>query len=273
MNVSIQDTYNLVWKLGAVITNGADPVILETYESERRPVARQLMTLDSRLVQAYEKEEKDASSGVYEVRDQYAGFMAGIEVTYPHSIVVADKDRAGETTLAKNIKLGMRLPSFLVVHLCDGVSIHLAQRLPSDGVWRLLVFPGDLREKERVNALSAFAESFSKRSHLAHLQRTHPQGSRCPRIESLLVQSNHRSSINLLDLPELFHPFDDVMGWDYWRAFADDKNMAYKGYGIDQAGLGCLILCRPDQHVAWIGSMEDTAGLDSYFSTFIGSSR
>lgn len=69
MNVSIQDLYNLIWKLGAVITNGTDPSIVETYDSERRPVTKKLMDLDESLVQAYEKEENDTSSGIYEVRE------------------------------------------------------------------------------------------------------------------------------------------------------------------------------------------------------------
>ncbi|KAJ5577620.1 uncharacterized protein N7459_006584 [Penicillium hispanicum] len=272
MNVSIQDTYNLIWKLGAVITNGADPMILETYDTERRPVAKQLMDLDSRLVQAYEKNDEDLSSGIYEVREQYAGFMAGIDVTYPASTLVAEKE-TGDSTLASNIKLGMRLPSFPVVYQCDGVSAHLVQSLASDGAWRLLVFPGDLRQPEKVHALARFAETFSKRSHIAHLQQMHSQEWRCPVIDLLLIQSSPRGAVDLLDLPELFHPFDDSMGWDYWKVFADDHDQAYAGYGIDKGGPGCLVLCRPDQHVAWIGRVEDIAGLDSYFSFFIGQPR
>jgi phenol 2-monooxygenase len=273
MNVSIQDSYNLIWKLGAVIANGADPIILGTYDTERRPVARQLMDLDARLVQAYEKEEKDISKGIYEVREQYAGFMAGVDVTYTHSILVTEGGKDGDSNLASNITLGMRLPSFLVVYLCDGQPSHLAQRLTSDGLWRLLVFPGDLRQPERMKALLNFADVFSKHSYLAHLQRIPAPEWRCHIIELLLIQSCPRSAVNLLDLPELFHPFDDTMGWDYWKAFADDRDQAYKGYGIDKRGSGCLVLCRPDQHVAWIGSMEDTSGLDSYFSSIFGPLR
>lgn len=71
----------------------------------------------------------------------------------------------------------------------------------------------------------------------------------------------------MLDLPELFHPFDYIMGWDYWKAFADDRDQTYNGYGIDKGGLGCRLLSRPDQHVAWIGSIEDTTGLNQYFSS------
>ncbi|KAJ5105438.1 hypothetical protein NUU61_002785 [Penicillium alfredii] len=220
MNVSIQDTYNLIWKLAAVVTNGADAMILATYDSERRPVAKTLMDLDSRLVQAYEMEEKDTSSGIYEIRNRYAGFMAGVDVTYSDSILVTGKETV-DPNLARNIKLGARLPSFLVVFHCDGAPVQLAQRLVSDG------------------ALGGGAARL----------------------------------LNLLDLPEPFHPYDDFLGWDYWKVFADDRDQAYTGYGIDKQDPGCLVLCRPDQHVAWVGSMEDVAGLDNYFSIFVGSSR
>ncbi|KAJ5797823.1 uncharacterized protein N7503_007119 [Penicillium pulvis] len=266
MNVSIQDSYNLIWKLGAVIANGADPSILETYDSERRPVAEKLMDLDERLVQAYEKEENDTSSGIYEVREKYAGFMAGVDVTYSHSTLIAKTKKGDDLDVARNIELGMRLPSFLVVQMCDGVPLHLAQKLTSDGWWRILVFPGDLRQPARMKALTDFADYFSEHSHLTHLQRIQSPEWSCPNVELLLIQSCPRGAVNLLDLPELFHPFDDVMGWDYWKTFADDQDQAYNGYGIDKGGSGCLVLCRPDQHVAWIGSMEDTAGLDQYFS-------
>ncbi|MEW2134273.1 FAD-dependent oxidoreductase [Streptomyces sp. NPDC005435] len=42
MNTGIQDAVNLGWKLAAV-TQGADPSLLDTYESERRPVAAHVL--------------------------------------------------------------------------------------------------------------------------------------------------------------------------------------------------------------------------------------
>ena len=279
MNVSIQDTYNLVWKLGAVITGEADPVILETYGTERRPVAEDLMRLDLQLVKAYEQEEVNTPSGIDDVREQYAGFMAGVEVTYSHNALIAEERMCSYPRLAKNIKLGMRIPSFPVVHQCDGSSTHLAQKLSSDGLWRLLVFSGDLRQPEKKNALFSFADIFSKHSRVVNLQSTQTHRRSHPTIEPLLIQSNPRSAVNLLDLPEIFHPFDAALGWDYWKVFADDRayneesEQAYEGYGIDDGGLGCLVLCRPDQHVAWIGCMEDVGGLYRYFSGSLSASR
>lgn len=39
MNTGIQDVHNLAWKLGLLLNGVASPSILQTYESERRPVA------------------------------------------------------------------------------------------------------------------------------------------------------------------------------------------------------------------------------------------
>lgn len=268
MNVSIQDAYNLVWKLGAVLTEGADPVILETYDSERRSVAKKLMESDARLVTAYEDQGNGETTGVLEVREKYAGFMAGVEVTYSPNVLVADGDASGYPTLAQNIKLGMRLPSHTVTYHCDGTSTHLSQRLISDGTWKLLVFPADLSQPEKMNSLAKFADCFNNNSHLAHLRQKSDTKSRGPMIDVLLVQSSPRNTNKLLDIPLIFHPFDELMGWDYWKIFTDGDGQAYPGYGIDGNGEGCLVLCRPDQHVAWIGGSDDITGLDNFFSFF-----
>jgi 2,4-dichlorophenol 6-monooxygenase len=42
-NTSVQDSYNLAWKLAAVLRGQADPGLLETYSDERAPVAKQIV--------------------------------------------------------------------------------------------------------------------------------------------------------------------------------------------------------------------------------------
>ena len=46
MNVSLQDGYNIGWKLGAVLTGKARPSLLETYVQERQKVAVDLVEFD-----------------------------------------------------------------------------------------------------------------------------------------------------------------------------------------------------------------------------------
>jgi len=43
-NTSVQDSYNLAWKLAAVLNGQASPKLLDTYSAERAPVAQQIVT-------------------------------------------------------------------------------------------------------------------------------------------------------------------------------------------------------------------------------------
>ncbi|KUL88788.1 hypothetical protein ZTR_03505 [Talaromyces verruculosus] len=215
MNISMQDTYNLIWKLGSVITHNANPAILETYESERRPVARTLMELDKRVLSAYEQEDSKGE-GVDKVRQQYAGFMSGTGVVYEPSILVADYDTKFRLSRAgmEDVKVGMRLACFnkKVKNQADGAMKHLLSFLRSTGVWRVLLFAGDLRQEAQLKKLNEFATSSLAKNYLHKLSSF---------VESFLIHASPRDPIDFFDIPEMFRPFDETFGWDYGRIFTD----------------------------------------------------
>ncbi|OKI09865.1 pentachlorophenol monooxygenase [Streptomyces sp. CB02923] len=49
LNTSVQDAYNLGWKLGQVIRHGAPDSLLDSYEAERLPVAESILDTSTRL--------------------------------------------------------------------------------------------------------------------------------------------------------------------------------------------------------------------------------
>ncbi|WP_229852805.1 FAD-dependent monooxygenase [Streptomyces albospinus] len=49
MNTSVQDAYNLGWKLGQVLRHGAPESLLDTYQTERRPIAARILETSTRL--------------------------------------------------------------------------------------------------------------------------------------------------------------------------------------------------------------------------------
>lgn len=49
MNVSMQDTYNLGWKLGLVCKGILKPEVLSTYELERKQIAKDLIAFDQKF--------------------------------------------------------------------------------------------------------------------------------------------------------------------------------------------------------------------------------
>ncbi|MGK5732401.1 FAD-dependent monooxygenase [Streptomyces sp. URMC 124] len=49
LNTSLQDAYNLGWKLGAVLRHGAPDALLDTYDAERTQVAADVLKLSTRM--------------------------------------------------------------------------------------------------------------------------------------------------------------------------------------------------------------------------------
>lgn len=52
-NTSVQDSYNLAWKLAAVLRGEADPRLLESYSEERAPVAKRIVTRANRSAREF----------------------------------------------------------------------------------------------------------------------------------------------------------------------------------------------------------------------------
>lgn len=55
LNTSVQDAYNLGWKLAAVLS-GAPDALLDTYEEERRPIAADVLGLSTRLLAGHRRQ-------------------------------------------------------------------------------------------------------------------------------------------------------------------------------------------------------------------------
>ncbi|WP_189214094.1 FAD-dependent monooxygenase [Actinokineospora fastidiosa] len=62
LNTGIQDAHNLAWKLAEVLAGRADPALLDSYEAERRPVARRVV--DRALYSAFNQLAITAGTGV-----------------------------------------------------------------------------------------------------------------------------------------------------------------------------------------------------------------
>lgn len=153
MNVSLQDGYNIGWKLASVIKGQAQPELLETYVLERQKVADVLINWDKVWAKQMSSMAKDAggvmdANGKIDFSEIFVkaeAFTAGLTVTYDDSIITQAK--GSNQQVATKLKVGMRLQSAQVVRFCDAKVMQSVNALPSDGRWRIVVFPGDIRQE------------------------------------------------------------------------------------------------------------------------------
>jgi len=93
LNTSVQDVYNLGWKLAAVL-DGAPESLLDTYEEERRAVAEGMLGLSTKLLDAAKKGRMDRGREVMQ-----------LDIGYPEmTLAVHGRERE------KGVRAGDRAP-------------------------------------------------------------------------------------------------------------------------------------------------------------------
>jgi 2-polyprenyl-6-methoxyphenol hydroxylase-like FAD-dependent oxidoreductase len=97
LNTSVQDAYNLGWKLAAVVS-GAPDALLDSYEDERRPIAATMLGLSTRLLEALKRGERRRGR---ELRQ--------LDLGYPESSLALEKPKRDFGLLA-----GDRAPDALI---------------------------------------------------------------------------------------------------------------------------------------------------------------
>lgn len=152
MNVSLQDGYNIGWKLGEVLTGLATPSLLETYVLERQKVATDLINFDRYFSKLFSSGAKTTPAEFQQGFIQSGKYTAGLTAKYDVSPITTSLE---STQLASNVVVGMRLPSAQVVRFCDSKPQQLMESLKSDGRWRIMAFVGDLTLPEKRNELNA----------------------------------------------------------------------------------------------------------------------
>jgi len=97
LNTSVQDAYNLGWKLAAVL-GGAPDKLLDTYEEERRPVAEDMLGLSTQLLEAQKRGSMRRGREVHQLDIGYPESALSFEPS-PRSGILLAGDRAPDAPL------------------------------------------------------------------------------------------------------------------------------------------------------------------------------
>ena len=287
MNVSMQDTFNLGWKLAAVLQGRCPPELLHTYSAERQAVAKELIDFDrewaAMLSAPLQKpgDLVDEGSGasvelaaVQRYFVQHGRYTAGTATRYQPALLTGPSTHQ---QLAKGLLIGTRFHSAPVVRVGDGKLMQLGQTLAADGRWRVLAFAGQGDGAEPTSPVGKLC-AYLVESPQSPLKRYTPPGADVDAVfdvRAVFQKSHHELPITAM--PELLFPHKGRFGLcDYEKAFcaldADNANGSgqniYNLRGIDRER-GCLVVVRPDQYIAHILPLDATDALAAFFGAFM----
>ncbi|WP_420594131.1 FAD-dependent oxidoreductase [Deinococcus sp.] len=97
LNTSVQDAYNLGWKLGAVLA-GAPETLLDSYEEERRPIAAQMLGIVTGLLEKAKHGDMRRGRELHQLGLGYPGSSLSLEMPERRGGVLAG-DRAPDALL------------------------------------------------------------------------------------------------------------------------------------------------------------------------------
>jgi phenol 2-monooxygenase (NADPH) len=256
MNVSMADTWNLGWKLAAVLRGTAKPELLHTYSRERHAVARELIEFDREFSNLFKAQAVDPE----EFQRYFVAqgrFTAGVATRYAPSMITAESTFG---QLASGFPLGMRFHSAPVIRLADAKPMQLGHAARADGAWRLYVFAD--RERRRAGELCEYLAADA-----SPLRRFTPAGAEPDAVIDVraVFQQGHRE-LPVDELPPVLLPRKGRFGLvDYEKVFCPDPKAGdiFDLRGVDR-DTGCMVLVRPDQYVAHVLPLHEVEALDRF---------
>ncbi|GAB2787006.1 FAD-dependent monooxygenase [Halomonas shantousis] len=262
MNVSMQDGFNLGWKLGHVLSGRSPASLLSTYSAERQVVARNLIDFDKQwsTLMAKRPEEFEDPSELEDFYTRTIEFPAGFMTEYAPSLITAE---ARHQQFATGFPVGKRFKSARVARVCDGNPLHLGHQANADGRWRLYVFADSARADE-PSAVDTFAEwlSTAEDSPLnVGPQELEPNAW----FDIKVIYQQPHAAVDISRVPEVFMPrvgpFELINYENVFAILPDDD--IFEARGIDRRG--AVVVVRPDQYVAHVLPLSATEELGGFF--------
>ena len=265
MNVSMQDGFNLGWKLAHVLTGRASEELLKTYSEERQVIAKNLIDFDKEwsTLMAKKPEEFENPEELAEFYVRTIEFPAGFMTQYEPSMLIGDSAHQG---LAEGFPLGKRFKSAPVVRVADGNPLHLGHHAQADGRWRLYAFPAAQADGGR-EALAAWAEWLERAPESPLVRHVAPGAEFDGVFDVKVVYPEAHVDVDITAVPTVFLPRIGPFGLiDYEKVYAAaPERSIFAERGIS-ASEGCVVVVRPDQYVAHVLPLSARGELSGFFS-------
>lgn len=303
MNLAYADALNLVWKIHAVESGVASRSLLETYETERRQAALDIIEFDykytamfgQRLMGVIEKQmrglerTKEDDTELANVFGRNGRMISGYGLTYPDDSLIKSWRADPSVTLANDDLRPGSCFTFTadVTRVRDGKVVQLEQEIGINGSFRIYIFAGDLERS--LPALEQLSTQLRRPESFLHVDTQRPrrkseaftaeglsagQGSGLFTVCMAFVPSGRHDITNNDD-----NKYDDDLLLNVPtslcisgnRIYADDQGgpIAHNKIGLGN-GVGAVMVVRPDGYVALALQLQNSPAtgeaLNSYFT-------
>ena len=201
MNVSLQDGFNLGWKLGHVLEGRSPESLLATYSAERQVIAQNLIDFDKEWSALMAAKPEDLPDPAYleEFYVRTAEFPAGFMTEYTPSLIVAE---ATHQDLATGFPIGRRFKSARVRRVCDGNDVHLGHDARADGRWRIYAFAPTTDANEQLGDFSEWMLTSAD----SPLTTTPASAERDAWYDVKVIYPQPHVEIDITSVPDVFRP-------------------------------------------------------------------
>ena len=269
MNVSMQDAFNLGWKLAAVLNGRCPPSLLHTYSAERRPIAKELIDFDREFAAMLASAGGSDPAKTQSYFVKHGRYTAGTAAHYGPSFLTGGDD---PQHLAEGFAIGRRFHSAPVIRLADAKPIHLGHVIRADGRFRIFAFAGSgnpAAANSKLRRLCDFLAE-SPESPLLRYRRKDEDIDAVLDVRAVFQQAHRDLAIE--SMPALLLPRKGRYGLrDYEKMFCANVHGGcdiFAMRGVDRQS-GCMVVVRPDQYVAQVLPLDRYDQLASYFDRFM----
>ena len=271
MNVSMQDTFNLGWKLAHVLQRRADASLLHSYSMERRTEAKRLVETDhewARIMSAppgtSELDNGDEPRFMRAFKENLE-FTGGLAVKYDQSALIAPSTHQA---LATGLEIGRRFRSAPVVRLADAKQTQLGHAAQADGRWRIYAFAGQSDSSDPGSAIHILSDWLEGDTDSPVVRYTAENEDIDALFDFRAIFQQGFEELSYENMPSLLIPRTGKLRLqDHEKVFCVD----HKGAGdiFDLRGIdrdrGCMVVVRPDQYIANVLPLNGTQALAGFF--------
>ena len=273
LNVSMMDAYNLTWKLALVLQEKAQPLVLETYNTERKQIAEELIDFDVKYSHIFSKKEYlDGNAEVHALYDKAHGFTTGVGIHYQENSLVDHSSTASiNVNSHEPLTPGKRLHALTAIRHIDGSITDILDDLPSNGRFHLFIFAGNALSQDRLqqcavylnsadSILTRYSSGFARPWAFEDIRHNRPEN-KARVIGLFLIHTDNDHDFNLARLPA---PFPN---WQY-RVYSDKNGKEHDDHGVDPS-VGAMALVRPDGYISMVTGLDGGPAITKLMDKFM----